>query len=843
MVVSISQILTDKHSITARPGAKVECPFCGHKTFSIKTDDSLGKCFHPSCGRFITTRGSSKPVDPVVRALQDQLNILYLKFHQELLNQEDGFERGAYQYLVIERGVHPQVVTESMLGAVPVNPDLTLIIGSLKLAAAESEAKGPKIDVDAVCDKLRSCVEGHSGWLCFFYTDQYHRIIGIKFRQPYVKNFLHFKPLPNTGLFGRELFSQKRTGLCENLLVVEGEMNLLQLQSLAVKHAKEEGKEPSYVDCCAVGGVSTADLACVQAVCKSPTICCDNDNSGAGLKLVERAKEIMTVSAFTTPEVDSDLDNFIRSFGTNHTAAWNGIKNLIADRVCHQRSYESVAQEVFRTRQKRGGNDMRRDFEINTEVSTKIRDELLERGRFYHDHQAAYYFDNAEKKLIAIDRENTECVLLLHNFGINRTEGVFRYVVDDLWATARRLGTKTTAHGLTYYDQAKQTVHITNHKNGIYRVGLDNIDLVDNGTDGVLFLNNSKAEPFTLMEHNWRDSLLDRIVLSQVNFIDHVLLADEHRLMMRMWLLSIFFKEIMSSRPILAMIGDKGSGKTIVLRKLGAILFGSGFDVTPLPNKPEDFDAAVTNSEFVALDNADSKVKWLEDKMATVATGGSLKRRALYTTNTLVDYPVNCHLAITSRTPRFRRDDVADRLLIMPVKRYQNFAEADKIIKEVLTHRDQLMTEIILQVQEVLRSLVKYADCDDSSASRMADFGSFCMKASRGTGSHDQMADILARIPKEQSTFTLEGESFMDLLEEWISGHEGDEVTASDLCQQLSTLADDRGQKFFWKDNQRAFAQRISTLLPNLEQLFDVIVREGGSRKRFYKFSLKQEVA
>ena len=51
---SVSAILSEKHGIAARPGAKVECPFCHHKTFSIKRDDRLGKCFHPACGRSVT---------------------------------------------------------------------------------------------------------------------------------------------------------------------------------------------------------------------------------------------------------------------------------------------------------------------------------------------------------------------------------------------------------------------------------------------------------------------------------------------------------------------------------------------------------------------------------------------------------------------------------------------------------------------------------------------------------------------------------------------------------------------------------------------------------------------
>jgi len=50
---SITKLLFDLYGIEAKPGEKVVCPFCGHKSFSIKLDESIAKCFHPSCGKFI----------------------------------------------------------------------------------------------------------------------------------------------------------------------------------------------------------------------------------------------------------------------------------------------------------------------------------------------------------------------------------------------------------------------------------------------------------------------------------------------------------------------------------------------------------------------------------------------------------------------------------------------------------------------------------------------------------------------------------------------------------------------------------------------------------------------
>ena len=81
--------------------------------------------------------------------------------------------------------------------------------------------------------------------------------------------------------------------------------------------------------------------------------------------------------------------------------------------------------------------------------------------------------------------------------------------------------------------------------------------------------------------------------------------------------------------PLLAMIGEKGSGKTSVLRRIGQLLFGPKFQVMGMSHEPKDFDAAVTSEAFVVIDNADANVPWLDDKLAVVATGGTLKRQAV----------------------------------------------------------------------------------------------------------------------------------------------------------------------------------------------------------------------
>jgi hypothetical protein len=301
------------------------------------------------------------------------------------------------------------------------------------------------------------------------------------------------------------------------------------------------------------------------------------------------------------------------------------VKALVAQHQSYPRQCQAVAAEIFEIRKNTGAPHKRQAFEMQAEVAKILVADLHDRGRFYHDGTQAYVFFKAEKKLIVIDPDDTKCTLMLADYGINRSEKIYEYLLHALHVEAFKHGTETNIYRLAYYNATTFTLYLFNHHNQIYRIAPETIDLVDNGTDGVLFLSSSKAQPFEVTEDNESSSWLDRALVCTINFAADRLTRNEQRLLFLFWFYSLFFESLMRTKPILASIGPKGSGKSITNRKVGMLLFGENFDVMPLTNDQKDFDAAITNSAFVAIDNADTKRDWLEDRLATVATGGSLR--------------------------------------------------------------------------------------------------------------------------------------------------------------------------------------------------------------------------
>jgi hypothetical protein len=505
--------------------------------------------------------------------------------------------------------------------------------------------------------------------------------------------------------------------------------------------------------------------------------------------------------------------------------------------------YDTLKREILRIRENADKKNRLAQFQIEAAVADLIRSDLLERGALYNDTQSAYYFLAEEKNLIEINQDDDPFKIMMGHYGLNPSEHIFSYVFEDLKREAMENGLVTEVHRLAYYHQDVHSLYLSNQDSQMYRITPDAIELVDNGTDGVLFLSEYASQPFEVTLEPIATSPLDDHIFHEINFEEDALSPDERRLLFALWFYSIFFESIMPTKPIVALIGEKGSGKTTTLRKVGALLLGDTFDVASLTEDPKDFDAAVTNAPFVVIDNADSKASWLNDKLAVAATGGKVRKRELYTTNKLVDFPIKSFIAITARTPQFRREDVAERLLIMRVGRLKAFKSEKHMLREVVKNREKIMSEVVGHLQEVVRALAAAGEEAEVVAFRMADFADFSIKVARYAGVNGKVKSIFEKLTLEQALFTLEGEPIIDLLSLWLKKAEnrGREVTAQELCNELGGLAFKNGIEFPYEKKVQSFAQRLVNLTDDLSRFFTVSRRRGKARKAFYRFSLKEE--
>ncbi|QLY25690.1 toprim domain-containing protein [Bdellovibrio sp. KM01] len=861
---SVIEFLSESHGIEARAGKKGPCPFCNGPHFSITKDDALGKCFSPSCGLYINQANSCPTQKQSLFKIHESI---LQDFHECLIKQEGKKSGTAWSYLVDERKIHPSVVKASLLGAIPRNynldekfdpiiaeieSELHKIIGTDKTAESKKKVLSHQVErLKDAKEKFKRVLVGkrlspRHGAITFAYCDEFHRVVAIKFREPFTKEITLYKPTQVMGLFGHQLFEpyedERHKQLNKHLIVVEGEFNQLQFQSCLARASEVLGKQFSYAFVAAVGGVNSADTETLKKICRTPYIAYDNDLNRAGEVLVEKAQEKMSIYAFTTPEPDSDLDSFIVKSGDD-MATIEKIKSLIQNSRFCPRNVERVAEEVFLSRQKQGSSDKRKDFEINSNAFELLIADLKDRGELLYDGQLAYLFSKTDKNLVKIDAEDQDYKILMSRYKINASEIIYKYIYSELETTAAKTARRVTVYPFSHYDDKTNRIYLSNFSNQVYRISQDQIELCENGVDGVLFLPNKVYDKFIFEKPSWRGSLWDEKILSQVKFSNKGLHPSEAKTLFLIWILTLFFPELFPTKVILAFIGVKGSGKTSAARRVLQIIHGVKSNVTPIPKEASDFDAIVTNNSLIVLDNADTKNPWLDDRLAIAATGGTTKKRKLYTTNEFMEATIQCHLMITARDPHFRRDDVADRVLPLKVERQNKFKGENRLIREISENRDRLMSELIEFAQEGLIALAQAKDEDDIGSFRMADFSSFATKLGRHAGIGNKIEEIFKKISAEQSQFALEDNSLFIFLYRWVQKNPNNRVTNVQLCEALSEFAKTTGQKFEFSGRGPAFAQRMSHLRPNLKEFFDITESNGGQRNVFYHFKIKKEMS
>ena len=88
------------------------------------------------------------------------------------------------------------------------------------------------------------------------------------------------------------------------------------------------------------------------------------------------------------------------------------------------------------------------------------------------------------------------------------------------------------------------------------------------------------------------------------------------------------------------------------------------------------------------------------------------------------------------------------------------------------------------------------------------------------------MESILDRLSTEQSSFALEDQPIVDLLESWLTSEEGKnvgrDVTTAVLCQELADLAIGKRIEFKFQGRTRSFAQYLRNFMGTLREVYDI---------------------
>lgn len=504
-----------------------------------------------------------------------------------------------------------------------------------------------------------------------------------------------------------------------------------------------------------------------------------------------------------------------------------------------ENSKESALKEKIAAIRRR---KKKKAFEIKQEVSKLIIDDMNKRGRFYQTkEQLCYFFDEEKKELYPIGDDRALGAQIEETYGINPSEQEYSFLIEAMITETLIRGEQTEVHQFAFYEPHTNILYVYNNDNGIYRLDGQKVQLYNNGTDGVLFLGDPLCEPFEYVDIGDK-KFLEPLIVYPLNFSQ----GDGVNLnrLEQQWLFTIdihtkFFETLLPTKPIVAFIGPKGSGKTMAQRILLKVLFGSGFDVTPVA-KEDDFDAAITHNYIVCFDNVDGQIDWLNDKLAHTATGKMIQKRELYTTNRNIRFFPKCFLMLNARNPRFKRDDVTDRLLLFRTEPIKDLRSEAEIISEVMSKRNEIWSDLLKTLNEIVKNFA-LAHSGFTTPFRMADWAFLAWRMVKPFGYEEELLNLLSKMESAQSEFLLEDDPIFLCLDAWLAKPEnvGREVTAGTLYNEFQIQKETLSISFPYK-NTRSFGIHLRNILSDLGEFFNVIA-ERRNKQWTYAFQRKCE--
>ncbi len=259
--------------------------------------------------------------------------------------------------------------------------------------------------------------------------------------------------------------------------------------------------------------------------------------------------------------------------------------------------------------------------------------------------------------------------------------------------------------------------------------------------------------------------------------------------------------------PLLALHGEKGSGKSSATRFLRALIDPAIADAQRPPRDAESLTLKARHNWVVAVDNVSSMPAWLSDDLCRLATGHADSSRQKYTDTDEVLFKAK-RPVILNGIPEFARaGDLLDRLIPITLPTITKRQDETKLNEQFEAARPHILGALLDAAAAALagRDSVSREDLP-----RMADFAIWMRAAEQSLGwaagtfdaAYTQKQSVAAELELEASPIASAVRDFATKRGHWTG-------TATAL---LLALEDDRGygpQPLGWPKNARALSDRL----------------------------------
>lgn len=465
---------------------------------------------------------------------------------------------------------------------------------------------------------------------------------------------------------------------------------------------------------------------------------------------------------------------------------------------------------------------------------------MRERGEFIHTKGGdLYYLRRDTGRPVQISMASEWLLSYLGQvFGLNSTQPEQRYIIYELITYTRSLPPSNNLQSLSFFDTYRNTLLIHTGGRDVWHISASTIEVHPNGYGNVIFNWGIIGEiatydpEFKEPINPWWELLLKDCLHNLIG-IDR----SEALIIMRAWFLFLLFRSVATTKPILALFGQPGASKTTTAKIFYNLLYGRHKSLSGLSNS-EDFDMNTASMPFVAFDGCDTWQPWFGDRLSLAAGNTSIDKRKLWTDADVVTVERQALIAVTAHNPRFAREDITDRLILLLFKRLEEFKSETDILDRVTELRNDLWNSIILDVQRVL--CAPKPSLSEIPQFRIEDFARLGAWFSKAIN-QDTLSTFNTAVQKVQSrqrNFNMEEDftlvaAINKTLEKRPESFNDTYFPISTLWTHFITHAPDPDSFKKQYRNVQTLSRKLWTLQDSLKTIFDIDYQESAGTRQW----------
>jgi hypothetical protein len=476
----------------------------------------------------------------------------------------------------------------------------------------------------------------------------------------------------------------------------------------------------------------------------------------------------------------------------------------------------------------------------NMAVWRHIIESEVEAGtRFLRSREGSLYiYWGMSQEILPLTKGSERVHAYLNNvYGLSQTTPAGKFVASSLLDFGITNATEGELRRFVQFNTKTKTVYMNAYDGGMWKIDGGTPVKINNGDDSTFFVSDDGgiATDVDIAPHGILLDKLTNLNYAAVSFGG--MSPEQQRMALTVWIFALAFPDLMPTKPLLILEGTQGSGKSAAVQLLQVALLGEAKPMILSKNKEDDFGVMLLRSPIAVFDNTDSYIEWVPDAICAYTTLGYWVKRKLFSDSDEVQIRPHAFIAVASKNPAsFRREDTADRCIVLRLDRLTDFRPLQDIRSDIIELRSQLLGEYMWYVNRIVNHMRVYNDEMTVETTRMADFAAFARIVGEILGwKKEDVSDLMLALASERDAFINEEDPLVDLLHKWIvyrgGGYKnsGRELTLHELHNELDGFA--KAHNITYYKQARTLAQKLRS--PHIERDFEIETTVNKGRKLF----------